>query len=194
MRPGTLFALAEYGGEGNWRQQSESDKVQGDPVKGTFYPESYQSRLHEIHLAAIENAPHIWGTYVWNMFDFTCPFWNRGDVPGRNQKGLVSYDRLVKKDAFYLYKAAWTNEPVLYLADKRLITRINPKQTIHVYSNLDSCELTLNGNKLGQGQRTGSKVHFTWDITLINGENQVVISGTKNGKLFEDKATFIHGF
>jgi beta-galactosidase len=191
-RPGTLISLSEYGAEGNWRQQSENDQVQGDPVKGNFYPENYQSRLHEIHLAAIENAPHIWGTYVWNMFDFTCPFWNRGDVPGRNQKGLVSYDRLVKKDAFYLYKAAWGNEPVLYLADKRLITRHNPKQTIHVYSNLDSCELTLNGNKLGQGQKAGPKVHFIWDITLVQGENQIAVSGTKNGKQFKDSATIVH--
>jgi len=191
-RPGTLISLSEYGSEGNPRQQSEDDKVQGHPVNGRFYPESYQSRVHEIHLAAIENAPHLWGTYVWNMFDFTCPFWNRGDVPGRNQKGLVSYDRLIKKDAFYLYKAAWSNEPVLYLADKRLTTRHNPKQTIHVYSNLDSCELTLNGDKLGQGRKAGAKVHFTWDITLVQGENQVIVKGTKNGKPFEDKATITH--
>jgi beta-galactosidase len=189
-RAGSMFALSEYGAEGNWRQQSENDHTPGDPVKGQFYPEGYQSRYHEIHLAAIENAPHIWGTYVWNMFDFTCPFWNRGGVPGRNQKGLVSYDRLVKKDAFYLYKAAWSTEPVLHLADKRLAARSSPKQTMHVYSNLDSCELTLNGAKLGPGRPDGTRVHFTWDVTLAPGENQVVVSGAKNGRPFEDKAVF----
>jgi beta-galactosidase len=189
-RTGTLFSLSEYGAEGNWRQQSENDHTPGNPVRGQFYPEGYQSRYHEIHLAAINNAPHIWGTYVWNLFDFTCPFWNRGGVPGRNQKGLVSYDRLVKKDAFYLYKAAWSSEPVLHLADKRLTDRAAPKQTIHVYSNLDSCELTLNGAKLGTGRADGTKVHFSWDVTLAPGENQVVVSGAKNGKAFEDKAAF----
>ena len=190
MRPGTFISLSEYGAEGNWQHQSENDSTPGDAVKGQFYPEGYQSRYHEIHLAAIENAPHIWGTYVWNLFDFTCPFWNRGGVSGRNQKGLVSYDRLVKKDAFYLYKATWNSEPMLHLADKRLTERTNPKQTIHAYSNLDSCELTINGVKIGRGNMAGPKVHFTWDVSLSPGENQVVISGTKNGLQYVDKATF----
>ncbi|MCL1892965.1 MAG: glycoside hydrolase family 2 protein [Holophagaceae bacterium] len=188
LRPGTFISLSEYGAEGNWQQQSEDDQTPGDPVKGQFYPEGYQSRYHEIHLAAIEKVPHIWGTYVWNLFDFTCPFWNRGGVPGRNQKGLISYDRLVKKDAFYLYKAAWSTEPVLYLADKRLIERTIPKQTIHVYSNLDSCELTINGKMIGKGQVAG-QVHFTWDVTLNQGENKIQISGIKNGKQYVDQTT-----
>ena len=190
-RPGTLISLSEYGAEGNWRQQSENDHTPGDPVKGQFYPEGYQSRYHEIHLAAIENSPHIWGTYVWNMFDFTCPFWNRGGVPGRNQKGIVSYDRQVRKDAFYLYKAAWSDEPVLHLADKRLVDRANPKQTIHAYSNLDFCELTLNGVKLGRGKGGGAKAHITWEVTLAPGENHVVVSGAKKGRIYEDRAIII---
>jgi len=192
-RTGTLIALSEYGAEGNWRQQDENDRTPGDPVAGQFYPEGYQSRYHEIHLAAIENAPHIWGTYVWNMFDFTVPFWNRGGVPGRNQKGIVSYDRKVKKDAFYLYKAEWSSEPVLHLPDKRLANRTSAKQTIHAYSNLDSCELTLNGQKMGQGRRNGAKVHFVWEIELAPGENQLAVAGAKNGRRYEDKATIFLG-
>ena len=191
-RPGTMFSISEYGADGNWQQQSENDHTPGDPVRGQFFPEGYQSRFHEIYLAAIENAPHIWGTYVWNMFDFTCPYWNRGGVLGRNQKGLISYDRQIKKDAFYLYKAAWGNEPVLHLADKRLIVRANPRQTMHVYSNMDSCELTLNGVKQGTGRIAGPKTHFTWDVTLSAGENHVVVNGTKNGKSYEDKVTITH--
>ncbi len=55
--------------------------------------------------AAIEKHPFIWGSYLWNMFDFTVPGWNRGGIKGRNHKGLITYDRSTRKDAFYFYKA-----------------------------------------------------------------------------------------
>jgi beta-galactosidase len=105
----------------------------------------------------------------------------------------VSYDSKVKKDAFYLYKATWSAEPVLHLADKRLTNRASAKQTIHAYSNLDSCELMLNGQKMGQGRRDGAKAHFIWEVTLAPGENSLAIAGTKNGKRFEDKSTIYLG-
>lgn len=186
-RPGTLISLAEYGAEGNWRQQSENDTEQGHPTTGQFYPEGYQSRSHEVHLAAIERAPHLWGTYVWNMFDFTCPWWNRGGVPGRNQKGLVSYDRAVKKDAFFLYKAAWNPAPMVHLADKRLAKRTKAEQTIHAYANVEGLTLTLNGVPQGPGTVAGPNVHHTWKVQLRPGKNVLILRGTRDGRRFEDR-------
>lgn len=187
-RPGTLISLSEYGAEGNWKQQSEEDQKPGHPTSGQFHPEGYQSRFHEVHLAAIEQAPHIWGTYVWNMFDFTCPWWNRGGVPGRNQKGLVSYDRSVKKDAFFLYKAAWNPAPMVHLADKRLVKRTQADQTLHAYANVGDLQLTLNGVPQGPGLLAGPRVHRTWRVTLKPGKNLVQLTGRQDGRVFTDRA------
>ncbi|MFR6372600.1 MAG: hypothetical protein ACLUOB_01915 [Subdoligranulum sp.] len=33
---------------------------------------------------------------------------DEGGKNGENQKGLVTFDRKIKKDAFYLYKAYWS--------------------------------------------------------------------------------------
>lgn len=38
-----------------------------------------------------------------------------------NDKGLVSRDRMAKKDAYWFYKANWNPEPMLHLSGKRLV-------------------------------------------------------------------------
>ena len=73
--------------------------------------------VHETAWAAMKARPFVWGTFVWNMFDFAVSTRHEGGVPGRNDKGLVTYDRKIKKDAFYFYKANWSDEPVLYITE-----------------------------------------------------------------------------
>ena len=55
----------------------------------------------------LSEREYIWSAHVWNMFDFGCAARDEGGVAGRNNKGLVTMDRKIKKDAFYLYKAYW---------------------------------------------------------------------------------------
>ena len=43
----------------------------------------------------------FWGSFVWNMFDFSSVRRNEGGQKFINAKGLVSHDRQVRKDAFY---------------------------------------------------------------------------------------------
>lgn len=62
------------------------------------------------------------------MFDFGVPMWSRGGVPARNLKGLITFDRKIKKDSYYWYKANWSKDPVLYLTQRRNIDR-ERKQT-----------------------------------------------------------------
>ena len=56
-------------------------------------------------LRMIEERPWLWATHVWNMFDFAADGRDEGGKHGENQKGLVTIDRELRKDAFYLYKA-----------------------------------------------------------------------------------------
>ena len=79
------------------------------------------------------------------MFDFGVSTRNEGGVRGRNDKGLVTYDRKIKKDAFYFYKANWSDEPVIYITSRRFTERTNAVTDVKIYSNAKTAELLLNG-------------------------------------------------
>ena len=87
-------------------------------------------------------------------------------VQGRNNKGLVTFDRKTKKDSFYLYKAWWSDEAFVHICSKRFVERTGSTATVKVYSNQSTAALYVNGNKVGE--QTGEHV-FTFKVPL-NGE------------------------
>lgn len=50
-------------------------------------------------LKCFERHPYMWSTHVWNMFDFAADARDQGGEPGMNHKGLMTFDRKVKKTA-----------------------------------------------------------------------------------------------
>ena len=101
------------------------------------------------HMAKmLEERPWIWSSHVWNMFDFGCAARNEGGVAGRNNKGLVTLDRKVKKDSYYIYQAYWNKKPMVHLCGKRYAQRAGEMTEIRVYSNQPSVTLFLNGEKV----------------------------------------------
>ena len=117
------FCVSEYGAGANVTQHEENPKQ--PKHAGQWHPEEWQALVHESAWAAIKARPFVWGSFVWNMFDFTSYFRREGGVLGRNDKGLVTYDRQTKKDAFYFYKANWSDEPAFHRAHERSDGREN---------------------------------------------------------------------
>ena len=110
------------------------------------YSEEYQAYYHHEMLETFRTRPYLWATHVWNMFDFGVDMRNEGGVKGRNNKGLVTYDRKTKKDSFYLYQAYWTEKPMIHIASKRYVNRHEDVTKVTVYSNLNEVSLYVNGN------------------------------------------------
>ena len=52
-----------------------------------------------------------------------------------NHKGLVTFDRKYKKDAFYAYKAWLSDEPFVHICGKRYVDRVEDVTKVTVYSN-----------------------------------------------------------
>jgi len=125
--------------------------------------EEYQCKYHEHMLRFFDKRPFMWATHLWNTFDFAADARNQGGEPGMNHKGLVTFDRKIKKDAFYLYKAWWSTEPFVYIAGRRFVDRPNAKSTVTVYSNQPEVTLYINGKK--HQTLTGEKV-FRFPITV----------------------------
>ena len=48
-------------------------------------------------LKCFERNPYLWATHVWNMFDFAADARDQGGEAGMNHKGLVTFDRKIKK-------------------------------------------------------------------------------------------------
>ncbi|HEY6951797.1 MAG TPA: glycoside hydrolase family 2 TIM barrel-domain containing protein, partial [Bacteroidota bacterium] len=127
------FCVSEYGAGANVEHHEEDP--QQPKTDGQWHPEEWQALVHEAAWGAMKSRPFVWGTFVWNMFDFVVHSRHEGGIPGRNDKGLVTYDRKTKKDAFYFYKANWSDEPTLYFTSRRFTIRTNHVTDVKVYSN-----------------------------------------------------------
>ncbi|MBR3357929.1 MAG: beta galactosidase jelly roll domain-containing protein [Solobacterium sp.] len=166
--PDRVIGFSEYGADANPAFHSSRPER-------SDYTEEYQALYHEHIWKMIEDRPYLWATHVWNLFDFAADGRDEGGKHGENQKGLVTMDRRTRKDAFYLYKAAWNKqEKFVHLYGRRYENRAEDTTEIKVYSNCDTVTLFVDGKEIGT--KNGHLV-FTFRIDL-NGEHEVrAVSG-----------------
>lgn len=165
--PDRVIGFSEYGADANPALHSNA------PDKGD-YSEEYQCVYHEALLDCIEHRPYLWATHVWNLFDFAADGRDEGGKKGFNQKGLVTADRKIRKDAFYLYKAHWSKEPFVHLCGSRFVKRTGDTTEIKVYSNHPEVTLRMDGKELFS--RPGQYV-FTFTVPLTGTHEIEAIAG-----------------
>jgi len=187
--PARKLAIGEYGAGASIRQHAA--ELKAPPTGGRWHPEGWQAHYHEGNWAQLRTRPFVWGKFVWVLTDFGSAIRQEGDTLGLNDKGLVTYDRQVKKDAFYFYKANWNPAPMLYLADRRYTHRTQPGTTVKAYANLPEVELFLNGKSLGKQRPSATRIVRWENVTLRPGPNQVKLRGKARGNALEDAATWI---
>ena len=157
--PSIPVGMSEYGCEAlNWHN---SNPEQGD------YSEEYQAYYHEELIKQLYTRDYIWATHVWNMFDFAADARAEGGEDGMNHKGLVTFDRKYKKDAFYAYKAWLSDDPFVHICGKRYVDRVEEVTKVTVYSNQPEVELFANGVSLG---KQSSPEHFFYFEVPLKGE------------------------
>ncbi len=167
------FCVSEYGAGANPAQHEDNPR-QPKPT-GQWHPEEWQAIVHEVDWEAIKTHPFVWGSFAWNMFDFTSYWRHEGGTVGLNDKGLVSYDRKIKKDAFYFYKANWADEPVVYITGRRFTERTNAVTNVKVYSNLPKATLLLNDKVIGT-KAPNDECVIVWNgVKLAPGNNKVEV-------------------
>lgn len=163
--PNRCIGFSEYGADANVQYQSTT------PTHGD-YSETYQAVYHEHMLKMIEQRPYLWATHVWNMFDFAADGRDEGGKHGENQKGLITMDRKMKKDAFYLYKAYWNKEDAfVHICGRRYVDRTENKTEIKVYSNQPEVSLLVDG-ELVEVQK-GRQI-FRFEVP-ISGAHQISV-------------------
>lgn len=179
--PEICIAISEYGAGASIYHQQDS-LVKTVPTSW-WHPENWQTYYHIENWKTISSRPYVWGSFVWNMFDFGAAHRTEGDRPGINDKGLVTFDRKVRKDAFYFYKANWNREePMLYLTGKRNTVRTQHLQTITAFTNLSGAELFVNGKSYGKAIPDSYAILEWKNVELEPGENEIKVVST-NKKL-----------
>jgi beta-galactosidase len=187
-RPDLRTGMSEFGAGANPAQHEEPAHKPVAP--GPWHPEEWQARFHEVYWQAMAARPWLWGKYVWCMFDFASDGRNEGGTPGRNDKGLVTADRKIRKDAFYWYQANWSKKAVLHITSRRFTPRTRPVTTVKIYSNAEAVELAING--VSHGTRRSTNRIFLWPgVTLAPGENKVEATARRGGQLLTDRCVWV---
>ena len=175
--PDLRIAISEYGaGASLYHQQ---DTLVKTVATSFWHPENWQTHYHMANWREISARPFVWGSFIWNLFDFGAAHRHEGDRVGINDKGLVSFDRRTRKDAFYFYKANWNKEvPLLYLAERRCTRRTRPVQTFMAFTNQPEAELFVNGVSCGRAEADSLATVRWTGVRLRPGQNEIrVVSG-----------------
>lgn len=189
-RPEQPLSVTEYGAGA--AISMHTDNVLGGPIdsRGRPQPEEYANYIHETALAQIESRPYLYASWMWNSFDFATTIRAEGDAQDINTKGLVTYDRSIKKDAFYLYKANWSEQPTVHIVGRRHLVRAYATTDIKVYSNAASTELTLNGRSLGAMTGCPQNTCIWKDVQLAAGRNAIRAQAAFDGKQVADSVAW----
>ena len=165
MHPDKCLGVSEYGAENilSWHT-AEPDNHD--------YTEEYANYYHQEMLKTFAARPYLWATHQWNCFDFAADARNEGGVKGRNNKGLITYDRKEKKDAFYVYKAWWNPEPMVFVSGGRFVNRgPEAERNIIVYTNCDEVTLVVNGKDVETKKAVDHMIVF--ENAVVDGENVI---------------------
>lgn len=188
-KPEQILLISEYGSGSELRLN-------------TLQPERfdhsglYHRLFHESYLRQSRARPYLAGTAIWNQFDFSQPHIGE-TTPQLNKKGMLTFDRKTK-DVFYMYKANWNPEPMVYIAsrdwthragtDDNAPTGAGPRpvrQAVDVYTNLDSVELSVNGASLGW--RVPDDVRkASFDVPFAHGTSMLVALARRGAATLAD--------
>lgn len=177
---GQPVGVSEYGA-GASIHHHQWPLVQEDRADSHFHPEEAQAYCHEGNWDAFRKRPFLWAKFIWVFADYQTYMRQEGDTDGFNDKGLLTYDRKTKKDAFFFYKANWNPEPMAYITSRRFTKRTNPLTDVKVYSNLNEVTLYVNGKRV-KTMKPDEMRRIIWkDIKLDKGRNDIRVEG-KSGK------------
>jgi beta-galactosidase len=170
--PALPIAVSEYGAGAGLTQHTDDPAGGSINPHGRPHPEEFQNLYHEASWNTLRSRGYLWGVFIWNMFDFSSDSRREGDLSDINEKGLVSYDRQTRKDAFYFYRANWSSQPTLHLVGRRYVDRAYSVIDVKAYSNAALSRLWLNDRDQGTASCAGGMCQWH-SVHLLPGANEL---------------------
>lgn len=176
-RPTQPQAVTEYGAGGS--VSLHSDNALGGPEsRNRPQAEEYESYIHEQNWSTLRSKPYLWGTFLWNSFDFGSTAREEGNAKDINTKGIVTYDHRYKKDPYYFYEANWATTPTVHINSSLYTERAYRVADVRVYSNAPKTSLTVNGKLVGTRADCADRT-CVWNGTVLSpGTNNIVATGS----------------
>lgn len=167
-----IAGIGEYGAGASVHHHENpvADRKRHD---SPFHPEEMQTAIHRIEYDCIRKHDRIWGAFIWAMFDFASDNRCEGDHKGVNDKGLVTRNRGVKKDAYHFYQTNWTKVPKLHLCSKRMVDANAAKVDVMGFSNVGDVTLYVNGKAVGVQKPDGVCAVEWKGVALVEGWNEI---------------------
>jgi beta-galactosidase len=183
--PQLPIGISEYGAGGALSQHTQNPLGGVINIVGRPHPEEILSWYHEEAWPQIRARPYVWGSFIWNMFDFASDLRGEGDTVDLNDKGMVSFDRKTRKDVFFYYKAQWSSDPVVHINSSRYTERPYAVTDVRVYSNASAVSLKQNGKDVGSA-KCEDHICVWHNLALNAGNNVLVASADFAGKIVSD--------
>lgn len=151
-----------------------------DPSKGVY--QAYDREYPDWGASAqqwmkyVDQRKYISGAFIWTGFDYG------GESIRHYWPGVVSHFGILDycgfpKDAYWYYKAQWTQDPVLHV-----LPHWNGLGTdsvdVQIYTNMEEVELQLNGRSLGE-KKVGKFEIPSWKVKYVPGK---LVARGKRGK------------
>jgi beta-galactosidase len=188
--PALPIAVSEYGAGAALTQHTDDAAAGLINPHGRPHPEEFQNGYHEASWNVLRERGYLWAAYIWNMFDFASDSRSEGDLTDVNDKGLVSYDRRTRKDAFYFYRANWSGRPTLHLVGRRYVNRAYGVVDVKAYSNAAQARLLLNERDQGVAPCTGG-ICLWHTVRLVSGTNDLRATADISGTVLTDSVRWI---
>ena len=186
---GTPVGVSEYGAGASPNQHAwPLDNSQ--KANSHFHPEEAQAYCHEGNWQCFAERPYLWCKAIWHFADIQSYQRKEGEKDGFNDKGLITYDRTIRKDAFWFYKANWNPEPMIYISARRFTQRWEAQTDVRVYTNLPKVTLYVNGRKVGQLKPDQIHRALFDGIELQPGQNAIRVEGRAGKQLITDECTW----
>jgi len=201
---GFITNISEYGAGVNPYCQSWNPAEINNSDNAKHF-EQWGNLFHESHLTQICQMPWLNFTSIWILFDFPVASRKEGylnsndgvnftENPDRmytNDKGLVTRDRKLKKDSFYLYKSKWNkDEETVYITGKRL--EYAPEgfdYDVKVYSNAKILTLYKGDTKLQTLEGSGEVTGVIWKFAPVKLEGESTTFKVVSDSGVEDSIT-----
>jgi len=181
------FCISEYGAGAGMSQHQQNMTLKDQPKSGgKWHPEEWQTYTHERTWKAIAERDFVWGSFLWNMFDFVVAGRHEGETDGLNDKGLVTHDRKGRKDTFFFYRANWNPAPTLYIASRRDVKRGDASTVVRIYANAPEVTLKVNGKTIGTAKPDTIRVAEFPGVQLTPGNNRIEVAAVIDGKTVTD--------
>jgi beta-galactosidase len=185
-RPAQPMAVTEYGAGGAISLHSDN-ALGGAESRNRPQAEEYESYIHEQNWSTLRSKPYLWGTFLWNSFDFGSTTRNEGNAQDINTKGIVTFDHKYRKDPYFFYKANWTTTPTVHINSSLYTERAYRIADVRVYSNAPKTSLKVNGKLVGVLADCPDRICVWNGVLLSTGANNIVATGAFPKVDVEDK-------